>query len=47
MALPTTKKVELIDQKEFADATLDENEENFVIHVDTLLKVLTMTIYPS
>ena len=34
--LPTTKRVELIDKKEFAKAALDENSETFVIHVASL-----------
>ena len=32
-ALPTTKRVELIDKKEFAKAALDKNSETFVVHV--------------
>ena len=35
-ALPTTKRVELIDKKEFAKAALDENSETFVVHVASL-----------
>ena len=35
-ALLTTKRVELIDRKEFAKAALDENFETFVIHVASL-----------
>ena len=35
-ALPTTKRVELINKKEFAKAALDENSETFVIHVASL-----------
>ena len=34
--LPTTKKVELINKKEFAKAALDENFETFVVYVATL-----------
>ena len=34
--LPTTKRVELIDKKEFAKAALDENSETFVVHVASL-----------
>ena len=30
-ALPSTKRVELIDKKEFAKAALDENSETFVV----------------
>ena len=32
-ALPTTKRVELINKKEFAKATLDEKSETFDIHM--------------
>ena len=35
-ALPTTKRVELINKKEFAKAALDENSETFVVHVASL-----------
>ncbi len=35
-ALPTTKQVELIDKKEFAKATLDENSKTFVVHIAAL-----------
>ena len=31
--LPTTKRVKLIDKKEFANATLNENSETFVVYV--------------
>ena len=31
-----TKRVELIDKKEFAKATLDENSETFVMHIASL-----------
>ena len=35
-ALPTTKRVELINKKEFAKAALDEKSETFVVHVAAL-----------
>ena len=35
-ALPTTKRVELINKKKFAKAALDENSETFVVHVASL-----------
>ena len=35
-ALQTTKRVELIDKKEFAKVALDENSETFVVHVASL-----------
>lgn len=40
-ALPTTKKVELIDKREFAAVVMDENSKIFVIHM-TALKVLQL-----
>ena len=43
-ALPTTKRVEIIDRKEFAKAALDEHVEAFVVHVTSLS---TMAIHPS
>ena len=44
-ALPTTKRVELINKKEFAKAALDENSETFVDYVVSLN--LTPGIYPD
>ena len=45
-ALPTTKRVELIDKKEFVKAALNENSETFVVHVATLEAPLSgMTIH--
>ena len=44
-ALPSTKRVELIDKKEFAKAALDENSETFVVHVASLS--LVPGIYPD
>ena len=35
-ALPTTKRVELINKKEFAKAVLDEEFETFLMHVAAL-----------
>ena len=47
-ALPTTKRVELIDKKEFAKAALDEKSETFVVHVAALEAPLAeMAIHPS
>ena len=43
-ALPTTKRVEIIDKKEFARAALDEHVEAFVVHVTSLS---TMAIHPA
>ena len=45
-ALPTTKRVELINKKEFAKAALDENSETFVVHVASLISTL-LDVYPS
>ena len=44
-ALPTTKRVQIIDRKEFAKAALDPNQEAFVVHVATLSS--EMAIHPS
>ena len=47
-ALPTTKRVEIIDKKEFAKAALDAESETFVVHVAALEAPLSgMTIHPS
>ena len=45
-ALPTTKRVEIIDRKEFAKAALDKHVEAFVVHV-TSLSLNSMSIYPA
>ena len=45
-ALPTTKRVEIIDRKEFAKAALDENVEAFVVHV-TSLSLNSIAIHPA
>ena len=42
-ALSTTKRIELIDKKEFAKVALNENFETFVVHV-TFFK---LEIYPD
>ena len=44
-ALPTTKRVELINKKEFAKAALDEKSETFVVHVISLNR--TPGIHPD
>ena len=48
-ALPTIKRVELIDKKEFAKAALNENVEAFVVHVTSFSLYLgpTMSIHPA
>ena len=46
--LPITKPVELIDKKEFAKATLDEESKTFVVHIaalKALLKSAKITIH--
>ena len=35
-ALPTTRRVEIIDKKEFAVVALNENDETFVMHTATI-----------
>ena len=35
-ALPTTRRVELVEKKEFAAAALDSEHESFVVHVASL-----------
>ena len=42
--LPTTKRVELINKREFAAAALEENAEMFLVYVASLL---AMQVYPS
>ena len=34
--LPTTKRIEFINKKEFAKAALDEKSETFVVHITSL-----------
>ena len=47
-ALPTTKRIELIDKKEFAKAMLDAKSETFMVHVSALEAPLSgMTIHLS
>ena len=45
-ALPTTKRVEIIDKKKFAKLALDKHIEAFVIYV-TSLNFNSMPIYPA
>ena len=44
--LPTTKRVELINKREFVAATLDKNAETYVIHVVILSMAPTMQVHP-
>ena len=46
-ALPTTRRVELINKKEFAKAALDENIEAFMVYVSSLSLRSKMTIHPA
>ena len=45
-ALPTTRRVELIDKHEFAQAALDEKSETFVVYI-AAMEVLDPALYPS
>ena len=45
-ALPTIKRVEIIDKREFALAALNANDETFVVHAATLAEPSIMPIYP-
>ena len=44
-ALPTTKKVEIIDKNEFVAAALNEDEEIFIMNVAALAKLIIMPIH--
>ena len=46
-ALPTTRRVKIIDKREFAVAALNADDETFVVHVAALAEPTTMPIYPS
>ena len=46
-ALPTTQRVELIEQKKFAKATWNKNIKAFVIHVSSLGLGSKMIIHPA
>ena len=43
-ALPTTKRIELINKKEFVKMALDENSETFVIYVTSFNLVLEINL---
>ena len=45
--MPTTQRVELIDKKKFAKVALDENINDFIVHVSSLSLKSKMTIYPA
>ena len=42
-----TRRVKIIDKREFAVAALNADDETFVVHVAALAKPTTMPIYPS
>ena len=44
-ALPTTKRIQIINRKEFAKATLDPNQKVFVVHVATLTSEMTIHLF--
>ena len=46
-ALPTTRRVEIINKREFAAAALNADDETFVVHVAALAEPTTMPIHPS
>ena len=47
-ALPITKRVELIDKKEFVNVALDKNSKTFLVHVAALEALLAgMLIHPD
>ena len=45
-ALPTTRRIEIIDKREFAAAALNTDDKTFVVHVAALVKPMTMLIHP-
>ena len=44
-ALPTTKKVKIIDKREFTVVALNADDETFVMHIAALAKPMTISIY--
>ena len=46
-ALPTTRRVEIIDKRELAAAALNVDNETFVVHIVALAEPTTMPIHPS
>ena len=46
-ALPITRRVEIINKREFAMAALNVDNETFIVHVVALVKPTTMPIYFS
>ena len=46
-ALPTTKRLEIIDKRKFAAVALNVDNETFVVHIAALVEPTTIPIYPS
>ena len=46
-ALPMTRRIEIIDKKEFAAAALNADDKTFVVHIAALAEPTTIPIYPS
>ena len=44
-ALPTTKRVEIINKREFAAAALNADNKTFGVHIAALAELTTMPIY--
>lgn len=44
-ALPTTKRVELIEKKEFVTTTLNSDDETFIIYISSFT-IFYQNIYP-
>ena len=44
-ALPTIRKLEIIDKMKFAAATLNEDNKTFIVHIVALAKLITIPIY--
>ena len=45
--LPTTRRVEIINKKEFAVAAINADDKTFVVHIAALVEPTTMLIYSS
>ena len=45
--LPTTRKMEIIDKREFTAAALNVDNKTFVVYAAALAELTTMLIYPS
>ena len=45
-ALLMTKRVEIIDKREFTAAALNANNKIFVVHIAFLVKLITIPIHP-